>query len=92
MQKVGKATRPFRYDLNQIPIIYTVEVKNRFSGLDLVDKVTKELWMEVCNTVEKAMIKRIPKKRQCKKEKWLSEEALQTYEERRRSKKKDICY
>ena len=52
MQEEGKATRPFRYNLNQIHIIYTVEVKNRFSGLDLVDKVTKELWMEVCNTVE----------------------------------------
>ena len=92
MWEVGKATRPFRYDLNEIPIIYTVEVKNRFSGLDLVDKVTKEIWMEVCNTVEKAMIKRIPKKRQCKKAKWLSKEALQIYEERRRSKNKDICY
>ena len=92
MQEEGKATRPFRYNLNQIHIIYTVEVKNRFSGLDLVDKVTKELWMEVCNTVEKAMIKRIPKNRQCKKMKRLSEEALQIYEERRRSKKKDIRY
>ena len=78
MWEVGKATRPFRYDLNEIPIIYTVEVKNRFSGLDLVDKVTKEIWMEVCNTVEKAMIKRIPKKRQCKKAKWLSKEAFLT--------------
>ena len=76
MKKVGKTTRPFRYDLNQIPFDYTVEVKNRFKGLDLIDRVPEELWMEVHNTVQEAVIKTIPKKKKCKKAKWLSEEAL----------------
>ena len=73
MKKVGKTTRPFRYDLNQIPYDYTVEVTNRFKGLDLIDRVPEELWMEVCDTVQEAMIKTIPKKKKCKKAKQLSE-------------------
>ena len=62
MKKVGKTTRPFKYDLNQIPYDYTVEVTNRFKGLDPIDRVTEELWTEVCNTVQEAIIKTIPKK------------------------------
>ena len=81
MKKVGKPTRPFRYDLNQIPYDYTVEVTNRFKGLDLIDTVPDELLMEVCDivheTIPKKKIKTIPKKKKCKKAKWLSEEALQ---------------
>ena len=77
MKKVGKTNKPFRYDLNQIPYNYTVKVRNQFKGLDLIDRVPEELWMEVHNTVQKAVIKTIPKKKKCKKEKWLSEEALQ---------------
>ena len=69
MKKVGKTTRPFRYDLNQIPYDYTVEVRNRFMGLDLIDRVPDELWMEVCDIVQEAMIKSIPKKNKCKKAK-----------------------
>ena len=80
MKKVGKTTRPFRYDLNQIPYDYTVEVMNRFKGLDLIDRVPQELWMVVCNIVQEAVTKTIPKKKKCKKEKWLSEEALQIAE------------
>ena len=77
LKKVGKTTRPFTYDLNQIPYDYTVKVTNRFKGLDLIDRVPEELWMEVCNIVQEAVIKTIPKKKKCKKAKWLSEEALQ---------------
>ena len=77
MKKVGKTTRPFRYDLNQIPYDYTVVVRNRFKGLDLIDRVPEELWMEVRDIVQEAKIKNIPKKKKCKKAKWLSEEALQ---------------
>ena len=77
MKKVGKTTRPFRYDLNQIPYDYTVEVRNRFKGLDLIDRVPDELWMEVCDVVQKTEIKTVSKKKTCKKAKWLSEEALQ---------------
>ena len=77
MKKVGKTTRPFRYDLNQIPYDYTVEVTNRFKGLDLIDRVPEELWREVPDIVQEAVIKIIPKKKKCKKAKWLSEEALQ---------------
>ena len=77
MKKVGKTTRPFRYDLNQIPYDYTVEVRNRFKGLDLIDKVPDELWTEVHDIVQETGIKTIPKKKKCKKAKWLSEEALQ---------------
>ena len=76
MKKVGKTTRPFRYDLNQIPFDYTVEVRNRFKGLDLIDREPDELWMEVHDTVHKTEIKTIPKKKKCKKAQWLSEEAL----------------
>ena len=74
MKKVGKTTRPFRYDLNQIPYDFTVEVTNRFKGLDLI-KCLEELWMEVPGIVQEAVIKTIPKKKKCKKAKWLSEEA-----------------
>ena len=77
LKKVGKATRPFRYDLNQIPYDYTVEVRNRFKGLDPIDRVPEELWMEVHDIVQEAVIKTILKKKKCKKETWLSEEALQ---------------
>ena len=85
--KVGKTTRPFRYDLNQIPYDYTVEVRNRFKGLDLIDRVPEELWMEVRDIVQETGIKTIPKKKKCKrKAKWLSEEALQIAEKRREAK------
>ena len=73
-KKVGKTTRPFRYDLNQIPYDYT-EVTNRFKGLDLIDRVPEELWTEVCDIAQEAVIKTIPKKKKHKKAKWLSEEA-----------------
>ena len=88
MKKVGKTTRKFRYDLNQIPYDYTVEVRNRFKGLDLIDKVPEELWTEVHDTVQEAGIKIIPKKKKCRKAKWLSEEALQIAEKRRKVKGK----
>ena len=74
LKKVGKTTRPFRYDLNQIPYDYTVEVTNRFKRLDLIDRVPEELWTEVYNIVQEAVIKTISKKKKCKKAKWLSEE------------------
>ena len=77
MRKVGKTTRPFRYDLNQIPYNYTVKVANRFNGLDLIDRVPEELQTGVHDIVQDAGIKIIPKKKKCKKAKWLSEEALQ---------------
>ena len=77
MKKVGKTTRPFRYNLNQIPYHYTVEVTNRFRGLDLTDREPEELWTEASDIVQEAGIKTIPKKKKCKKAKWLSEEALQ---------------
>ena len=77
LNKVGETTRSFRYDLNQITYDYRVEVMNRFKGLDLADRVPKELWMEVHNTVQEAVTKTIPKKKKCKKAKRLSEEALQ---------------
>ena len=73
-----KTTRPFSYDLNQIPYDYTVEVRNRFKELDLIDRMPDELWMEVHDIVQETGIKTIPKKKKCKKEKWLSKEALQT--------------
>ena len=88
MKKVGKTTRPFRYDLNQIPYDYTVEVTNRFKGLDLIDRVPEELWMEVRDIVQEAVIKTILKKKKCKKAKWFSEEALQTAMKRREAKGK----
>ena len=71
MKKVGKTTRPFRYDLNQIPYDYTVQVRNRFKGLDLIDRVPDELWMEVHDIVQEAVVKTIPKKKKCKKTTWL---------------------
>ena len=77
MKKVGKTTKPFRYELNQIPYDYTVEVRNRFKGLDLIDREPEELRMEVQDIVQEAVIKTIPKKKKCKKAKWLTEEALQ---------------
>ena len=77
LNKQDDNTQPFRYDLNQIPYHYTVEVRNRFKGLDLVDRVPDELWMEVCDIVQETGIKTIVKKKKCKKAKWLSEEALQ---------------
>ena len=88
MKKVGKTTRPFRYDLNQIPCDYAVEVRNRFKGLDLIDRVPDKLWNEVCDIVREAVIKPIPKKKKCKKAKWLSEEALQIAVKRRKAKGK----
>ena len=88
MKKVGKTTRPFRYDLNQIPYDYTVEVRNRFKGLDLIDRVPDELWTEVHDIVQEAGIKTIPEKKKCKKAKWLSEEALQIAVKRRDVKSK----
>ena len=72
---MGKTTTPFRYDLNQMPYNYTVEVTNRFKGLDMIDRVPEELWIEVHDIVQKKGIKTIPKKNKCKKAKWLSEEA-----------------
>ena len=72
MKKVKKTTRPFRYDLNQIPYNYTVEVRSRFKGLDLIDRVPDELWKDVRDIVQEAGIKTIPKKKKCKKAKWLS--------------------
>ena len=74
MLKVGKTTRPFRYNLNQIFYGCTVEVRNRFKGLDLIDRVPDELWIEVCDTVQETVIKTIPKKKKCKKGKWKAKE------------------
>ena len=85
MKKVDKTTRPFRYDLNQIPYDYTVEVRNRFKGLDMIDRVPEELWTEVHDIVQKAVIKMIPKKKRGKQVKWLSEEALQIAEKKRQA-------
>ena len=82
MKKVGKTTRPFRYVLNKIPYDYTVEVTNKFKGLDLIERLPKELWTEVHDIVQEAVIKTIPKKKKCKKAKWLSEEDLQIAEKR----------
>ena len=88
MKTVGKTTGLFRYDLNQIRNDYTVKVRNRFKGLDLIDRVPDELWMEVCDMVQETGIKTIPKKKKCKKAKWLSQEALQIAVERREVKSK----
>ena len=88
LKKVGKTTRPFRYDLNQIPNDYTVEVMNRFKGLDLIDRVPKELWIKIHDIVQEAGIKTIPKEKKCKKAKWLSREALQIAVKRREAKSK----
>ena len=92
LKKVGKVeieeSRPFRYDLNQIPYDYTVEVRNRFKGLDLIDRVRDELWMEVHDIVQETGIKTIPMEKKCKKAKWFSEEALQIAVKRREEKSK----
>ena len=77
MKKVGRTTRPFRYDLNQSPYDYTVEVRNRFKGLDPIDRVCDELWNEVRDIVQESVIKTVPMEKKCKKAKWLSGEALQ---------------
>ena len=89
LKKVEKTTRPFRYDLNQIPYDYTVEVRNRFKGLDLIDRVPDELWMEVCDIVQETGIKTMPQKKKCKKAKCLSEETLQIPVKRREAKSKE---
>ena len=88
LKKVGETTRPFRYDLNHISYDYTVEMTNRFKGLDLVDRVPKELWTEVHNIIQEAVNKTIPKKKKFKNAKWLSEEALHIAESRRETKGK----
>ena len=89
MKKVGQTTRPFRYDLNQIPYNYTVEVKNRSKGLDLIDTVPDELWTEVRDIVQETGIETIPKKKKCKKAKWLSGEALQIAVKEKKLKAKE---
>ena len=88
LKKVGKTARPFRCDLNQIPSDYTVEVRNRFKGLDLTDRVPDELWTEVLDLVQETGIKTIPIEKKCKKAKWLSGEALQIAMKRREMKSK----
>ena len=88
MKKVGKITRPFRYDLNQIPYDYTVEVTNRFKGLDLIERVPEKLCMEVCDILQETGIKTILMEKKCKKSRWLSEEALQIAVKRREAKGK----
>ena len=88
MNIVGKTTRPFRYDLNQIPYDYTVEVRNRFKGLDLIDRVPDELWTEIHDIVQETGIKTIPMEKKCKQAKWLSGEALQITVKRREAKSK----
>ena len=88
MNKIGKTTRPFSYVLNQIPYDYTVEERNRFKGLDLIDRVPDELWNEVRDIVQGKGIKTIPMEKKCKKAKWLSEEALQIAVKRREAKSK----
>ena len=88
LKKVGKTTTPIRYDLNQIPYDYTVEVRNRFKGLDLIDRVPDELWMEVHDIVQETGNKTIPMEKKCKQAKWLSEEGLQIAVKRREVKTK----
>ena len=85
---MGKTTRPFRYDLNQIPYDYTMKVRNRFKGLELIDRVSDELWTEVHDIIQETGIKTFPKKKKCKKAKWLSEEPLQIAVKRREAKSK----
>ena len=89
MKTVGKTSRPFRYNLNQFPYDYPVEVRNRVKGLDLIDRVPDELWMEVCDIVQETGIRTIPRKKKCKKANWLSEEALQIAVKRREAKSKE---
>ena len=94
MKKVGKTTRPFRYDLNKTPYDYTLEVRNRFKGLYLIGRVPEELWKEVCDIVQEAVIKTIPKKKKCTRAKWLSEEKTKSYEKKRskRQRRKGKIY
>ena len=89
MKNIGKTTNPFRYYLNKIPYDYTVEVTNRLKGLDLIDRVPEELWTKVCNMVQEAVTKTIPKK---KKAKWLSQEALQIAKRSERQRMKGKIY
>ena len=89
MKKAGKTARPFRYDLNKILYDYTVEVRNRFKGLDLIDRVPEELWNKVHDIVQETGIKTIPMEKKCKKAKWLSGEALQIAVKRREAKRKE---
>ena len=89
MKKVGKTTRPFRYDLNQIPYDYTVEVRNRFKGLHLIDRVPEKVWAEVPDILQEAVIKTIPKKKEYKRAKEFSEEALKITVKRRELKGKE---
>ena len=91
MKKVGKTTRPFRYDLNEIPSDCTVDVRNRFKELGLIDRVPDELWSKVCDIVQETGIKIITKKKKCKKAKWLSEEALQIADKEKMPKAKEKC-
>ena len=86
LKKIGKTARPFRYDLNQIPYDYTVEVRNRFKGLDMIDRMPDELWSEVHDIVQETGIKTIPMEKKCKKAKCLSEEALHISVKRREAK------
>ena len=88
MKKVGKTARPFRYDLNQIPYDYTVEVRNRFKGLDVIDRVPDELWNKVRDIVQETGIKTIPMEKKCKKAKWLSGEALQIAVKKREKRRR----
>ena len=88
LKKAWKTTRPFRFDLNQIPYDYTVEVRNKFKGLDLIDRVPDELWTEVHDIVQETGIKTIPMEKKCKKAKWLCGEALQIAVKRREAKSK----
>ena len=88
LKKVEKTTRPFRYDLNQIPYDYTVEMRNRFNGLDLINRVPDELWNEVHDIVQETGIKIIPMEKKCKKAKWLCEELLQSCEKKRSEKQR----
>ena len=88
MKKVGKTTRPFRDDLNRISYDYTMEVRNRFKGLDLIDRAPEKLWTKVHDIVQDTVIETIPKKKKCKKSKWLSEEVLQIANKRREAKGK----
>ena len=90
LKKVGKTTRTFRYDLNQIPYNFTVEVRNRFKGLDLIDRVPEKLWMEVRDIVQEAVTKTIPRKNKHKEAKWLSEESLQIAEKRSKRQRRKV--
>ena len=90
MEESREKSRPFRYDPNQIPYDYTVEVRNRFKGLDLIDRVPDELWNEVGDIVQETGIKTIPMEKKCKKAKWLSEEGLQIAVERREVKRREV--